>query len=234
MDGQGARTIATWQAPTGVGKFSEELLVSFDQNRERRVLILPALFDEANKLRRFTIEMMRAAHARGIDTFLPDLPGCNESLAPLESQTLATWAKAVAVIADNFSVTHVLSIRGGALLAPNTLPGWQYAPQSGPKLLRSMLRARTIAAREAGSQETTEELLVQGREGGLMLGGWQIGAAMFRELEAADLKAPQKQQAYAQKELGSKGLWLRAEPGEDAKASQTLAAIIADDAGGNT
>lgn len=225
--------IATWQAPYEGGKTSEELLVSFDQSRERRILIIPALFDEANKLRRFTVELMRAADGRGVDTFLPDLPGCNESLVPLESQSLEAWRSAVSSAAETFKTTHILAIRGGALLSPKMLPGWHYAPLSGPKLLRGMLRARTIASREAGKQETSEELLEKGRREGLMLGGWNIGPAMFNELEQADLDQADQNQMIAQKDLGGAGLWLRAEPGEDAKASEALGAIIAGDAEGS-
>ena len=53
--------------------------------------MLPAWFDEGNKLRHFTVEVMRRLDGAGIDSFLPDLPGCNESLAPLEQQTLESW-----------------------------------------------------------------------------------------------------------------------------------------------
>ena len=53
------------------------------------------MFDEANKLRHFTIELMRRLDTAGIDTFLPDLPGCNESLAPLEAQT--GWQRSVSM-----------------------------------------------------------------------------------------------------------------------------------------
>ena len=80
--------IATWRAPSLGGKSAEELLVSFDRGRARRVLVLPALFDEANKLRHFTVQIMRALDELGLDCFLPDLPGCSESLVPLEDQTL--------------------------------------------------------------------------------------------------------------------------------------------------
>ena len=49
----------------------------------------PALFDEANKLRRrHTVEVIRRLDAAGIDCLLPDLPGCGESLSPLAEQTL--------------------------------------------------------------------------------------------------------------------------------------------------
>ena len=47
--------IAAWTAPDG----GEEYAVAFDRGRARRVLVLPALFDEANKLRHFTVEVMR-------------------------------------------------------------------------------------------------------------------------------------------------------------------------------
>lgn len=231
--GNGLRMIATWPAPLqntpDDGKTCEELLVSFDRGRDRRVLIVPALFDEANKLRRFTIQTMRAADALGVDTFLPDLPGCNESLQPLANQTLEGWRSVMSAAVSAFHITHVLAIRAGALIAPDAPAVWHYAPLSGPKLLRSMIRARTIAAREAGRAETSQELMEQGRKSGLTLGGWPIAARMLCELEAAE-PSPTAQ-FIAQKDLGGAGLWLRAEPGEDEAVSNALAAIIASDLG---
>jgi len=231
MSVPGARTIATWQAPLEGGKTSDELLFCFDRARERRVLILPALFDEANKLRRFTVQMMREADAKGVDTFLPDLPGCNESLEPLEVQSLRRWRAAADAAVEAFGITHVLAIRGGTLHTPQALPGWQYAPLSGTKLLRAMIRARTIAAREAGREEASEALHKQGRTEGLMLAGWQISATMFSELETAEPIQSTDHTVVSQKDLGGRGLWLRAEPDEDDGASEALAALIAGDAG---
>ena len=217
----------TWNipAPDG-GSPGEELLVPFDRGRAARVLILPAWFDEANKLRRFTVEVMRRLDAAGIDSFLPDLPGCNESLAPLAYQTLEGWRRAADIAATSFAATHVLAIRAGALLAPAGLPGWHYAPQSGPKLLRGMIRARIIAAREAGISETSDELLAIGRSAGLTLGGWHMGAAMIAALETAEPALSPGQHGIAQPELGGPGLWLRAEPAEDAAQTDALATII--------
>lgn len=223
--------IATWQAPVEGGKTTDELLVSFDQERERRVLILPALFDEANKLRRFTIQMMRACDEIGVDTFLPDLPGCNESLVSLETQTLASWRDVALAAAQTFKATHVLSIRGGALLAPETLPGWQYAPLTGAKLLRAMIRAQTIASREAGRELGSEQLMEKGRQSGLQLAGWNLGAQMLRELESAVPTASGDHTLIEQKDLGGAGLWLRAEPDEDQRLSQALAEIVSGNAG---
>ena len=221
------RVIATWRAPLSGGGFSDELLVSFDRARERRVLVLPALFDEANKLRHFTVRMMRALDELEIDSFLPDLPGCNESFATLGAQTLTSWQAAASAAAEAFVATEVLTIRAGALLAPSALPTWQYAPQTGAKLLRAMIRARIIASREAGRSETQEQLLEEGRESGLMLAGWPLGAAMLRELEAAVPSDAATQYVIAQSQVGGGGLWLRAEPGHDQGQSEALAGIIA-------
>ena len=221
--------IATWTAPLPSGKTSDELLVAFDEGRERRVLILPAWFDEANKLRRFTIQTMRALDQAGIDSFLPDLPGCNESLAPLDQQTLTSWRTCVDLVATQLNATHILAIRAGALLAPQSLPGWLFAPQNGPKMLRGMIRARTIASREGGKHETSDELMQHGRQNGLTLAGWPLSAQMFGELESADVPENPSQNVISAKDLGGAGLWLRAEPGEDLAQSQALAAIIAAD-----
>ena len=220
--------ISTWTIAGPEGAATEELLVAFDRGRAMRVLVCPAWFDEANKLRRFTVETMRRLDKAGIDSFLPDLPGCNDSLAPLSAQTLGGWRAGMAAAARTFGATGVLAIRAGALLAPQDLPGWHYAAQSGPKLLRGMIRARTIAAREAGREEKADALLALGRSEGLMLDGWQLGAGLIRDLESAEPVLGTGQSDIAQAMLGGPGLWLRAEPGEDPGQADALAAIIAD------
>jgi hypothetical protein len=224
--------ISTWNTPPLEGvPAGEELLLAFDRGRDVRVLVCPAWFDEANKLRRFTVEVMRRLDRAGIDSLLPDLPGCNESLAPSRNQTLAGWRAAMAEAGVVLGATHVLAIRAGALVAPSGLPGWHYAAQSGPKLLRGMFRARTIAAREAGISETSEQLMAIGRSEGLMLGGWDIGPAMFRELETAEPSLAPGQSDLAQSAICGPGLWLRAEPAEDAAQADRLAALIAESIG---
>lgn len=219
--------ISTWTIPLADGSSGEELLIAFDRKRAVRVLVCPAWFDEANKLRRFTIEVMRRLDRAGIDSFLPDLPGCNDSLAPLARQNLNDWRAGMQAAAGALGATHVLGLRAGALLTPDHLPGWHYASQSGARLLRGMIRARTLIAREAGREEKAEALLALGRTEGLVLGGWALGAAMVRALETAEPMLAAGQQEVAQTLLGSPGLWLRAEPGEDAAQADALAAIIA-------
>jgi hypothetical protein len=207
------------------------MLLAFDRGRTVRVLVCPAWFDEANKLRRFTVEVMRRLDRAGIDSFLPDLPGCNESLSPLSDQTIAGWSLQMNAAAGELRATHVLAMRAGALIAPVALPGWHYAAQSGPRLLRAMLRAQVIAAREGGISQTSQTLAETGRCRGLVLGGWAIGARMFAELEQAEPALAPGQSDIAQDALGGPGLWLRAEPGEDAAQADRLAAIIAESVG---
>lgn len=197
----------------------------FDRGRGRRLLVLPAWFDEANKLRRQTVEVMRRLDLSGIDSMLPDLPGCNESEAPLAQQTLESWRHGAAAAADSFRATHVLAIRGGALIAPDGLPGWAYASIGGGKLLRGMLRARMIASREAGTSERTEALQATAREQGIELSGWTLGAAMFRALETAEPTG--RLGEIGQDLVGGSGLWRRAEPDEDPEQADALAALIA-------
>ena len=199
----------------------------FDNSHAHRLLVLPALFDEANKMRRQTVEVMQRLHLSGVDSFLPDFAGCNESLQPLNLQTLENWRAAAQAAAHHFEATHVLSIRAGSLLAPPALPGWRYAPTTGARTLRNLLRARTIAAQEAGRSEKIEDLSAIARTDGIELAGWPIGAALFTALELAVANADSQQTIIEQTDIGGSGLWLRAEPGEDPEQADILAALIA-------
>jgi len=214
-----------WPCPAPGGGAREELAVAFESPGPHRLLVLPAWFDEANKLRRQTIEVMRRLALSGIASMLPDLPGCNESTALLAGQTLDGWRNCARAAAGHFGATHVLAIRAGALLAPADLPGWHYAPTGGAKVLRAMLRARTIAAQEAGRAERIDELQELARREGIELGGWRIGAEMFRALENAE--PAQGAIEIGQSAIGGPGLWLRAEPGELPEQADALAALVA-------
>lgn len=227
--------IARWPCPTphaaagaadGADRdaaLATEYALACDRGRALRLLIVPALFDEGNRLRRFTVETLRALDAAGVDAMLPDLPGTNESEQPLAAQSLVDWQAAMTAAAAHFAATHVLAIRGGALVAP-ALPGWAYAPVGGAALVRQMVRMRLLAAREAGREERQDDLLATGRVEGLELAGYQLGPALLAGLLEA---APAGQLAtISQGDIGGAGLWLRAEPGENAEQSRTLAAHI--------
>ena len=214
---------AIWTAPDG----NTEFAISFDQQRKNRVLVIPALFDEANKLRRLTIEVMRRLDASGVDCFLPDLPGCHDSLTNLSAQSLSDWRNAVALCVEQFGATHVFSLRAGALIVPTGMPGWRYSPVTGSRVLRGLLRARVIAARENGIQEKPEDLLSVGRKSGLVLAGYALSAEMVGELADSQANVTSDQIELLQSDIGGAGLWLKAEPDFDAAQADALAAAIA-------
>lgn len=223
-------TPLSWPCPLPHGGSAAEYALAFDsvenrRGRHGRLLIVPALFDEGNRLRRFTVEVMRRLDGAGIDCILPDLPGCNESLLRLEDQTPETWRAAMAAAARHFRATHVLGIRGGALLTPQGLPGWHYAPAKGAGILRQLIRSRILAARESGVSESQDSLLAAGLAQGLELSGFRLGADFLRDFQA--LTPPSGYFEIDQDMVGGGGLWLRAEAGEDRAQADALAAVIA-------
>jgi hypothetical protein len=217
-------TPLTWTCPLPGGGTAEEYALPFDAGRPRRVLVIPALFDEANRLRRFTVEVMRRLDGAGIDSMLPDLPGTNESQQSLEIQEPQDWCDAMASAARLFGATHVLGMRGGCLFTPPALPALHYAAAKAPAVLRQMLRGRTLAAREAGREETREGLMEQALAHGIELAGYRLGAEFVRQFEA--LALPGAAIAIAQDMLGGTGLWLRAEPGDSTAQADALAAVV--------
>ncbi|MEQ1498319.1 MAG: hypothetical protein ABL914_06635 [Novosphingobium sp.] len=218
---------AEYPCPLPGGAAAREYALTFDAAREKRVLIAPALFEEGHKLRRFTLEVMRRLDGAGIDCFLPDLPGCNESSQDLALIEPEDWRMALEAAARHFEATHILAIRGGGLVLPARLGGWHYAPVKGASLLKTMLRARIIAAREAGREETIDALMEQGLQMGIDLAGYSLSGEMLRQMGEL---LPGKQTGISVIEhelIGGSALWLRAEADEDAQQADALAAVIA-------
>ncbi|MBY0519986.1 MAG: hypothetical protein K2P79_06130, partial [Sphingomonas sp.] len=82
-----------------------------------QVVVLPALFEEHNRTRSFTVAICRGLAALGIGAMLPDLPGQNESQTATEQATLEHWRGAVSdlvVAQSSRHPVHIASIRGGA------------------------------------------------------------------------------------------------------------------------
>src|SRR3546814_20804268 len=97
------------------------------------VLIVPPLFEEANRTRRTLVLAMRALAAEGLSALLPDLPGQNERPIPLVEADLTRWRVALArVVAGIGGPVVVASLRGGALIDPDPLDaGWWALPPAG-------------------------------------------------------------------------------------------------------
>ena len=218
---------ASYPCPLPGGAAASEYALTFDQSRQRRVLIAPALFDEGHKLRRFTAEVMRRLDGAGIDCFLPDLPGLNESEQDLALIEPEDWRMALEAAARHFAATHVLALRGGGLVLPGKLPGWHYAPVKGASLLKTMLRARILASREAGRDETLDGLMDQGLAMGLELAGYSLSGEMLRQMGELIPGTQPGITVIDHELLGGGALWLRAEPDEDRTQADAVAASIA-------
>lgn len=220
-------TPRTYPCPLPGGGIAEEYALVFDAGRAVRILVVPALLDEGNKLRRFTVDVMRRLDGAGFDCFIPDLPGCNESGQDLARIEPEDWATAMHAAARHFAATHVLAIRGGGLILPPALPGWHYAPVKGASLLRTLLRARILSEREAGREESAERLLAEGMDNGIELAGYRLSGEMLRQLQAL-VPVPRKGLAVIDQDtIAGAPLWLRAEPDHDPAQADALAAAIA-------
>lgn len=217
---------SSWPCPLPSGATADEMLLGFDRKRDHRLLVLMPLFDEAGKMRRQIVEAMRIIDQSGVDCFCPDLPGCNESLAPHSAQTLSDWRAAAASAAAHVAATHVLGVRSGCLVAPAELPGWAYEPVKPRSVLSRLARAEQISAREANETVTANELIAMGCENGVTLAGWSLGADLVKELAASELASSPHHLPITQEEVGGRPLWLRAEPGFDPAQAKALAAII--------
>lgn len=213
------------------GGHDEACLAFGPDNAARRILIIPPLFDEMNRVRAMLVTAMRDLAGRGIATMLPDIPGCNESLANISSQTPGSWQAAMTAAAGQLTATHVASIRGGALIdAAIALPHWRLAPAKGTSLLKTMLRTRIAADKEAGKTSSADSLMASAQTGPIELSGYMLGGEMLAGLDAAlpDTSMGVHEMSLGEEpgQLWGKPIWLRAEPQEDPDMSAALAAEL--------
>lgn len=195
------------------------------------VLIVPPLFEEANRTRRTLVLAMRALAAGGFAALLPDLPGQNESLVPLAEVDLDRWQDALAKVAAEIDGPVVVaSVRGGALIDHRVQAAawWRLAPVGGASLLRTLMRARVTADREAGLASSLESLQDDAKGAPLLLAGNALSPAMVAGLASAEAQPvePLRNVAIGAEGIMGTPLWLRAEPGEDAAMAQAIAADI--------
>ncbi|MFM9978554.1 MAG: hypothetical protein ACKVOP_10995 [Sphingomonadaceae bacterium] len=189
----------------------------FGEGAPRTCLILPALFEEANRMRRFTVSLMRALADRNITTMLPDLPGQGESTIALDSIGLDDWHSALADIAATLpKPLYSIAIRGGALLDGPADYRWRLAPESGARILRDMVRATALSQ---GKRMT--EIDAAARSGPTHLAGNRLAPRFYAELAAALVPEGKSRTP----DLTGARLWRSAEPAEDA---ELLAAAVTD------
>lgn len=195
------------------------------------ILIVPPLFEEANRTRRTLVLAMRALATEGFAAWLPDLPGQNESLVPLAHVDLTRWQEALAkVAADVGGPVIIASVRGGALIdhQAKAAAWWRLAPVGGAALLRTLMRARVSADREAGRTSSLESLQEQAQTAPLLLAGNLLSPAMVAGLGTSETQAvaPLRSIGLGTDGIAGTPLWLRAEPGEDSAMAAAIAADI--------
>ena len=196
------------------------------------IVFVPPLFEEANRSRRTLVLAMRALAAEGFAALLPDLPGQNESLVALANVDLDQWQAALAAVTPAIDgPVIVASVRGGALIdhRAKAAAWWRLAPVGGASLLRTLMRARVSADREAGIASSLESLEAAAQSAPLLLAGNTLSPAMIAGLGAAEVQLVEPLRSIPLGERGVAGtpLWLRAEPGEDIAMAQAIAADIA-------
>jgi hypothetical protein len=193
-----------------------EMLLRHGAGSPITLLILPALFEEANRMRRFTVLVMRNLAEHQIGTIVPDLPGCGDSLSNLSDVTFADWQDAVSTLTGN--ILGSVAIRGGALLDNAFANRWRLAPETGERLLRDMTRATSFS-----EGVSSAELDQQARSHATRLAGNLMSPELYATIRAA---VPARS-AHITNVDGPK-LWRAAEPGDDPK----YARLVADDIAG--
>ncbi|MEQ1537532.1 MAG: hypothetical protein ABL928_01275 [Sphingorhabdus sp.] len=207
----------------------DEFCLSFGGDSVRRILIIPPLFDEMNRMRRVLATAMRDLASRDIGCVLIDLPGCNESLAPLHEQSLNGWRDAVTACAEQLDITHIASLRGGALIDDGkpALPHWRLAPAKGSSLLKTMIRTRIAGEKEAGNSVTEAAILAQAETEPVELAGNMLGPDMVAQLAISEpAQPPQSTERKLGEDIMGAPLWLRAEPQDDSAFAANIAADL--------
>lgn len=215
----------------------KELCLSLAAQSSRRVMLVPPLFDEMNRMRKMLVDVMRALETLEVGSIMPDLPGTNESLVPLGLVTLTDWQKAVETCAQQHDISHVASFRGSAVTVTNLRQAdhWIFSPVKGATILRTMLRTRVAADKESGQATSLAELTAQAGSGPIELAGNILGSRLFTELNAAEIPDFINQRVVRLEsdnkpgdgQIPGSALWLRAEPDDDPAMSSAIARDIA-------
>ena len=216
-----------WRGPDDFGQ--REAMLRFGPEDAPVVLVLPPLFEEANRTRYFLVEVMRGLAAHGIASILPDLPGTNDSPVPTIDARFGNWQEAIAALP---APALTVSLRGGALLDgfAATEFHWRLAPETGARLLRDMVRATAMTAGiKAGALEAIA------RTEPTALAGNMVHHALFSTLEAAvptdmgNIRTLRLEDEVGDADTRVTGtpLWRRAEPGHDADLAAAVVADIA-------
>jgi len=209
------------------GGYDEQLLAFGPKDAAQRILIIPPLFDEMNRMRRTLVETMRMLSNADVASAILDLPGCNESAAKLKDQSIDGWKEAVVAACSAIGATHILSVRGGCLIDNGPqLPIMRLSPAKAASLLKMMMRARIAGDKEAGKTTSMESLTEAIRSGPVELAGHLIGPKLWAGMGAATPQEAHDAIEIKPDDISGSPLWLRAEPQHDGEMAAGLATAL--------
>lgn len=191
------------------------------------VLILQPIFEEANRMRRTLALMARTLDRNGAGVVIPDLPGMGEHPVgagvvriPDIEAALSTLSEA---LANDGPPILLAGFRAACLfdVVPTSAANWRFAPETGDRLVRSLMRT-----------ETPEESC----ETRLFVNGQLVSRSFLDDLSRRTLTDPVRlrtlrlstDRAQADRHVEASPLWRHAEPGEDPALADLLAADILD------
>jgi len=202
-----------------------EAMLRLGPDRAPMAIIAPALFEEANRTRAFTLAIARALATHGIGVAIPDLPGQGESVLPTDQASLANWRVAFAAAAVQVGrQAHGIGIRGGAIVdtQADLTSRWRLSPITGQTVLADL--------RRASRQGTIDEEL-------LTLAGNRLAGPLVAALDTDEALSTTDRSVRtvrldtdprpADRHIAGPPLWRRSEPGNDLTLAATLAADVA-------
>lgn len=129
------------------------------------ILLVPPLFEEANRTRAVLTDMARRLAARGLASAIADLPGQNDSLLPMEQARLTSWRRSLAAATATLTGRiHIAAVRAGALLDGyvEAASRWYWSPMTGAEQVRELERLRAAGDGESyGGNLLAPELLAE-------------------------------------------------------------------------
>jgi hypothetical protein len=194
-----------------------------------QIVIVPPLFEEANRLRKTLVDVMRGLAQRGFGAALPDLPATGESIAAYSATTFEDWqaalAAVVATVRPDGGRVFLASFRGGALIdhAVAVDGRWRLAEETGARLLRDLSRMVLARSFRIKGDDPLDE------SGYLLPAPFKLALEAAIPQEVAGLRTVRliNDPAEAHARIAGASIWRRIEPTEDAVLLQATIDDIA-------
>ena len=192
------------------------------------VIFAQPLFEELNRCRRLLADVGAALAGRGIASALPDLPrsGDHQDMRPFDLDDAR--AALNAYVEAQPSRPHIVSLRGGGLLADAGSSAGMYAlsPVSGERLLTDLIRAHAAGERErtgkSFGRRKAEACWARGEN--VHLAGYEVTAATAQALVSLTVPDASRSRGIGSRpgEIPGPPVWRQADP---VRALETAAAV---------